>query len=266
MEEKALLAFDKLLQQIRTLPPYQVHAALSVCRELEDLPQDTVCWVCDVAMLTRKSEPARGLLEDLFELVDYKLQKQNSRELKRDALINLVRTLVFHHLNSYSFACEGNLAQFLGGIDEPAALDYYNKSVVGAVLDKLGQRIDIWKYAVRHLYKDRAQGHTIAPEFFQMNRAKRLPWIRHVLLNSTEIYQEPGRGRFGKPNLVYVGQTTVGADRPKYAQYFLVFVESNRSQKLGLLTAFHVDKYKDFMRLLADWIPRQVEPAHSPCA
>lgn len=265
MQDNALDVSDRLVQLIEALQPHRVHAALSACRELENLPLDAVRWVCDVAILTREDEVARGFLKDLFELVEYKLQKQNSRELKRDALIKLVRTLVFRHRNSYSFACEGELAQFLGGIDEPAALDYYNKCVVGAVFDKLGQRINIWKYAVKHLYKDRAEGHTIAPEFFQMNRAKRLPWIRHVLLNSTEIYEEPGRGRFGKPNLVYVGQTTVGADRPKYSQYFLAFVESNRSRKLGLLTAYHVDKYRDFVRSLANWTPRQVESAPLPC-
>jgi len=257
---------DRLLQLIKVLQPHQVHAALLACRELESLPLDAARWVCDVAILSREDEGARWFLKDLFDLVEYKLQKQGSRELKRNTLTKLVGTLLFRHQNSYSFACEGELAQFLGGIDEHSALDYYNRCVVGAVVDRLGQRINIWKYAVRHLYKDKAEGHTIAPEFFQMNRAKRLPWIRHVLRNSTEIYEEPGRGRFGKPNLVYVGQTTVGAATPKYSQYFLVFVESNRSRKLGLLTAYHLDKYGDFVKSLANWTPRQLQPAPSPCA
>lgn len=266
MEEKALQIFEKLIQQIRILPPQQVHAALSVCRELENLPQDTLRWVYDVATLTRESQAARGLLKDLLELVDHKLQKQNSCELSRDVLAMLVKSLIFHHRNRYSFACEGELAQFLGGIDEKAAEDYYKNSLVGAVYDKLGQRVNIWKKAVRHLYKDKAGGHTIAPEYFQLSRGKRLCWIRHVLVNSSEIYEEARSGRHGRPNLVYVGHTILGVGAPKYSQHFLVFVESDRSQKLSFVTAFHVASEREFLKLLANWTPREVAPADSACA
>ncbi len=148
MEEKALLDFERLLREIPALAPHQVHAVLSVCRGVEKLPQDAVRWVCDAAMLTRESDAARELLKDLFELVDHKLQKENSCKLKRDALMKLVRTLVFHHRNGYRFACEGNLAQFLGAIDEPSALDYYDKSIVGVVFDKLGaadRYMEVWE-------------------------------------------------------------------------------------------------------------------------
>jgi hypothetical protein len=263
LEPKALQIFERLLDQIRILPPQRVHAALSVCRELGNLPQDTLGWIWEVATLTRESQAARGLLEEVMQLVEYKLEKLSPRELNTDALTALIKTLLFHHRNGYTFACEGDLAQFLGGICEKTAEDYFRKSVVGAVFDKLGQRINIWKKALRHLYKDRVGGHTVAPEYFQSSRGKRLPWIRHVLINSTEVYEEPGRGRHGKPNLVYVGQTVLGADRPKYSQYFLVFVESNRSQKLGFLTAFHVYDRKDFLKSLAGWTPREVGPTDS---
>jgi hypothetical protein len=261
LEEKALLAFDRLLQQVPGLPPDQIQATLSVCRQVEILPEDALRWVLEVAMLTRENQAARELLKDLLELVDHKLKKEGSGVLKKHTLIKVVRTLLFHHRNCYRFACDGHLAQFLAGVDEPTALDYYNNSIVGAVYDKLGQRIDIWKYGVRHLYKDMAGGHTVAPEFFQTSRGKRLPWIKQVLINSTEIYEEPGRGRFGKPNLAYVGQTIIGADEPKYTQYFLVLVESNRSRKLGFVTAFHVEEHKDLLKLLAAWTPREVKHA-----
>lgn len=247
--------FEELADHMNDLLPHQFQTALSICPQLAKLPERTITWIRDTAVLARQEEEAKELLGDLVFLIDFKKNLRKTPELSKDIITGLIKTLIYHKSKSYSFECEGPLAQFIGGIGEAQAKEYFGSEVVGRVSDKFGQTINIWKKALHHLYKDHAGGHTIAPDYYQEARGKRLPWIRHVLENSSEVYAEPKTGRHGLPNLVYQGTTFLGSPAPKYHQIFLVIVEFDRSKRLSFLTAFHIQDRQRLLKLLASWTP-----------
>lgn len=251
LQDKAVHHFETLAQQIETLNPQKTAATLSNFGALLAILDDTAPWAHSTLDLLREDERARTFMKEFLHLVECRRKLNKHPELKSKTLAHLVRLLLFHYRQSYSFRCEGDLAECLReGITEKEALDYYHGRVVGKVRDKFGRRVFIWKWRRNHLYTDKEGRHYVAAEYFQQNRAHRLPWIRHVIINSTEVYRE-SRGRHGEPNLVYVGHTVLGMKGDKYPQDFLVIVEFNRSRLPSFVTAFHTDDRKRFLELLA---------------
>jgi hypothetical protein len=254
LQDKCLQHFETLAQQIEKLNPQKTVATLSRFDALLDILEDPAAWPCPTLDLLRGDNGARKFIRELLYLIERRKKLEQRPELRSKTLTHLVRLLLFNYQHSYFFPCEGDLEECLReDITEKEACDYYHERVVGSVQDKFGQRVFFWKYALNHLYKDRADKHSVAPEYFQQSRAHRLPWIRHVVTNSKEVYRE-ARSRHGVPNLVYVGHTVLGMNADKYPQDFFVIVQFNRSRQASFLTAFHAENdRKEFLRHLADW-------------
>ena len=266
LQDKALQHFETLARQIGSLNPQKTAATLSRFDALLAILDDPAPWPCSTLDLVRGDEGARTFMKELLHVIECRKKLNQHPELRSKTLADLVRLLLFHYRYCYFFWCKDHLAECLReDITEKEALDYYHGHVVGNVRDNFGRRVFIWKYALNHLYKDKAGKHSVAPEYFQQNRAHRLPWIRHVMMNSTEVYREP-RGRHGEPNLVYVGHTVLGKKADKYPQDFVVIVQFNRSRKPSFVTAFHIENDRErFLQLLAGWFQPRTNPLDFVC-
>jgi len=188
---------------------------------------------------------------DATKIVYERQKRLNKAELKMKEIASAL--LIAERVNStqFHFEATGTLAECFGSIDEGAALDYYQNKVMGEVTDKFGRRITIDEDGMLSLYKDRETGkHTVKAGNYEEMRGKRLPWIRHTLMNSETVYisEETITGSFRR-SFLYTAVVSV----PKTAdpQYYVVVVRQGRnSDDFRFLTAYTMLKRNRFLQIL----------------
>jgi len=190
---------------------------------------------------------------DAVKIVYERQKRLKKPELKMKEISSAL--LIAERVNSsqFHFDAAGILAECFGSIDEGAALDYYQKKVMGEVTDKLGRKITIDEDGMLSLYKDRETGkHIVKSANYEEMRGKRLPWIRHTLMNSESVYvsEEMIAGRFRR-SFLYTAVASVPMTTDP--QYYVVVVRQNKSgdgHTYTFLTAYTMLKRNRFLQIL----------------
>lgn len=153
--------------------------------------------------------------------------------------------------NQFHFEAAGTLAECFGSMDEGSALNYYQSRVMGAVTDKSGRRITIDENGMLSLYKDPETGKHIAnSQNYEEVRGKRLPWIRHTLVNSESIYvsEETIEGSFRRSFLYTAVVSVPNTTDPQY--YVVVVRQGKNSDDYTFLTAYTMLKRNRFLQII----------------
>lgn len=193
---------------------------------------------------------------DAVKLVYERQKRLQKPELKMKEIASAL--LIAERVNSSQFhfaATTGILAECFGSMDEKAALDYYQNRVMGEVTDKFGRKITIDEDGMLSLYKDPETGrHIETTENYEEVRGKRLPWIRHTLMNSDSVYISEGtvggKGKFRRSFLYTAVVSVPGTSDPQY--YVVVVREGQNGDNVTytFLTAYTMLKRNRFLQIL----------------
>ena len=207
------------------------------------------------------SETTRNVLGPMFYQIIMTLYFKEKRKNKKGVSyfslkskdINKAFELVICHNSRMKRIKIKNtpLASNLGKFPESKALEYYDKYVEGEVADKNGDKVIIDEGGLRFLYKNPdTQEHDINPEYYEETRGKRLPWIRHTIENTNEIYElrEKSWSTF-----FYIGTFIVPLQEGDISNYFFIVTRKESRQNRKFVTAYHL---KNHIRLL-----KSIEPA-----
>jgi len=194
-------------------------------------------------------EVALDVFYDATKMFYYKQKHRNKPQLKHKEIAQCLNLIYYHHQKDKLIRADDSLLENFGRkIEEKEALDYYEKKTMGKVKDCLGEEISIDELGMDFLY----DGHEMKSENFLESRAKRLPWIRHTLENSREIYEKQERNSV---KYLYVSHFEYPVHAPdlNYSTFFLTMLIKRRDGSLGFLTAFSVDRYNQFLSKLESW-------------
>ena len=191
---------------------------------------------------------------DAAKLVYYKQKLMRKNQLKPKEIAQCLETIFYRYHRDKEFLVMGDLAVNFGR-DFPAekALRYYDSNVEGTVNDTRGMAVTIDDLGMDFLYED----HDLNGKYIQP-RGKRLPWIRHTLITSKEIYA--GR-EYGHEQYYYVTHYVIPilneekGETSRLHSYFMVVVRKRKDRTLGFLTAFPIDRYNQLLGKLAKLKP-----------
>lgn len=212
-------------------------------------------------VLSELSPDNAGMALTSFTQIAYILRSRQIRlgktVLKRRMVEQAWDLLFYHHEKCLTFKCDGPLAENMYDIPEGDAVSYYGNRVVGHVQDFYGRKVSIADGELIHMYKDHQEQHTMESQFYQATRAKRLPWIRHVLEKTPAVYVTSDTFASGERRLIYVGRAIVPHSEGESSNYFVVIVRKDRNSNLHFLTAFPVFDEADFMAIIEKSDPYQ---------
>lgn len=179
--------------------------------------------------------------------------------LKRKEITRVVALIDYHHSNDRSWKVTRELSQCFGKwYTEADALKFFEKFVEGQITDKWGRdiRVDL-EDGVKFLYKNPVTGrHDISSEFYVPTRGKRLPWIKHSLHNTRNVYT---RLDGEKREIMYVNKYDLPElDGESNKCYWVVVVKKNRKDKVSpynFKTAFPVFRYNSLLQRLERYQP-----------
>jgi len=204
---------------------------------------------------------------DVFKISYYVLERKKAgvkqaafpAKLKRKEVTRLVKLIDYHHSHDKTYIADHTLTQCFGpNFTEDDALKFFENYVEGDITDRFGRGIHIdLEDGVKFMYKDYARNvHEMKSEYYLAHRGKRLPWIRHTVQNSTNIYTRiDGVQR----EVMYLNKY----DIPDYSQesnkcYWAVIVKKNRKDKIvpyNFRTAFPILKYNRLLKRLERYHP-----------
>jgi len=204
---------------------------------------------------------------DVFKTAYYALKrkKENLKQvnvpivLNRKEITRLVKLIDYYHSNDKSFNVEHELSQCFGpNFSEDDALKFFEIFVEGDTKDKFGRLIHIdLEDGMKFMYKNyEKKTHEMKSEYYQPQRGKRLPWIKHTIHNSTNIYTKiDGINR----EIMYLCKYNL----PNYGNesnkcYWAVIVKKNRKDKIApyeFKTAFPVFNYNRLLKRLERYNP-----------
>lgn len=187
---------------------------------------------------------------DTAKLVYYKQERTGKPQLKLKEIGWCLETIHFHHRRDKVVVVNGQLADNFGGkFPVDRALDYYEHNLEGTYKDQFGNVITVDEPGLSFLY----EGHDLTGDYLEP-RAKRLPWIKHTLTTSLEVYEGEEQGH---QQFYYVTHYAIPLVSPEPTQhcYFIVIVRKRKDRSLGFLTAFYVDTYNRFLSKIAKWRP-----------
>ncbi len=205
---------------------------------------------------------------DVFKIAYYaidrkkkglKAQSDFPAILKRKEITRLVKLIDYYHAHDKTFNVDHELKQCFGqNFTESDALKFFEHYVEGDTVDKFGRRIHIdLDDGVKFMYKNyEANIHEMKPEYYLPYRGKRLPWIRHTIHNSTNIYTKiDGNQR----EIMYLCKY----DLPNYDNennkcYWVVIVKKNSKDRVApynFRTAFTIFKYNNLLKRLERYQP-----------
>jgi hypothetical protein len=179
--------------------------------------------------------------------------------LKRRDITTLVKLIDYHHSNDKTFTAEHELTQCFGAsFTENDALKFFEEYVEGDTKDKFGRQIHIdLEDGIKFMYKNYdTNSHEIKSEYYLPYRGKRLPWIRHTLHHSTNIYTKiDGDQR----EIMYISKYALpDYEEDKNKCYWVVIVKKNRKDKVGpyhFKTAFAIFKYNNLLKRIERYDP-----------
>lgn len=179
--------------------------------------------------------------------------------LKRNEITRLVKLIDYHHVNDNLFPPDHELVQCFGpNYNEDDALKFFENYVEGPIEDRFGNKISIsLDDGVKFMYKNKENGrHELKTEFYIPSRGKRLPWIRHTIKKTTNIY-------FRRDNddreFMYISKYEL----PKYDDqsnncYWVVITKKYYKDTVGpykFKTAFPVFKYNSLLKRMERYQP-----------
>lgn len=192
---------------------------------------------------------AVNLSEDLIKLIYYRQQRLTKTNLKERDIKNLVRILQFHIQNYFHKIVNTKLSVCFGKISEDEALSYYENYVMGNIVDIYERDVVIDERGMRSLYKSDKGEHIVESKYYSINRAKRLPWIRYVIQNTKEIYKVE---EYDGIKYIYAAKISIPLVKEGYNKpsYFVVILKRNKDRKLYFKTAYAVERYNRFLKII----------------
>ncbi|PIV39244.1 MAG: hypothetical protein COS29_03645 [Candidatus Omnitrophica bacterium CG02_land_8_20_14_3_00__42_8] len=179
--------------------------------------------------------------------------------LKRREITSLVKLIDYHHVNDKTYVPDHELTQCFGpNFSEDDALKFFEAHIEGNTKDKFGRPIHIdLEDGAKFMYKNYdTKIHEMKPEYYLPHRGKRLPWIRHTLRNSTDIYTRIDKEQ---REIMYVCKYNLpDYDNEHNKCYWIVIVKKNRKDKIApyeFKTAFAVIKYNSLLKRLERYQP-----------
>ena len=133
------------------------------------------------------------------------------------------------------------------------------------LFDKFERKIIIPDSAIDCFYKDDISGkHKIAPEYYRLYRARRLPWVIPTLEKSEEIYVLD-KPRFKCMEYFYISIFNIpyesldeedNAVEKYHKNYFIVMARRYYNlRELEFITEFPMFDYFDLLQYIEKWKP-----------
>lgn len=205
---------------------------------------------------------------DVFKISYYALKRKkeginNTRgipiTLKRTEITRLMKLIDYHHSNDKAVPATHELTQCFGAaFSETDALTFFQHYVEGDTKDKSGRMIHIdLEDGVKFMYKNPATGrHEMESKYYLPHRGKRLPWIRHTLHNTTNIYT---RTIEDNREILYLSKYDLpGYDNESNKCYWAVIVKKYRKDQIApynFKTAFPIFQYNHLISRLERYQP-----------
>ena len=223
-----------------------------------DLTYKKLFVLLDSGLLEKSNhERCVRIFYDVAKIVHYRQERLNKPQLKMKEIASALTLVEFFHSWTYRFDVVGELKANFGNCPEDKAVEYFEHSVMGTIVDAFGRKVTIEESGLRSLYKEKYTGkHLVAPENYEPVRGKRLPWIRHVLERSKSIYQvdEIVRGKFRR-TLLYTAIASIPLLPKPDVAYFMVVVSEDPNGNLRFVTAYHVPSHNRFLSRIEPGIP-----------
>ncbi len=202
-------------------------------------------------LLPSNRETTLRIFYDAAKLIYYKQKQLRKPQLKQKEIAQALELVYFHHRHDSRISVEGALAENFGAVfSESAALDYYEKKVEGIAVDTLGNAVTIDDLGIDFLYEEHEKsGRYLEP------RGKRLPWIKHTLATTREVYEGI---EYSHEQYYYVSHYVIPLKVPTSVEidsYFVVIVRKRKDKSRGFLTAFPVDRYNQLLGKISRWRP-----------
>lgn len=235
-----------------------------IISEMEALKKEGKINILDktaslLQILGNLNDPNRVLVLRCFvESAKVICSRQNTLkkpQLKMKEIRSALELISFHYdKTSVSDVNKKPLTDLLGiDLTEDMAVDYFEKHVEGEVSDIYGRKIMINEDGLRHLYKDGDGNHTMEAQYFQLNRAKRLPWIRHTLETAKEIYKKREHAWL---IYAYVKCFQVPVHTGCVSNYLMVIARKESTQApLKFVTAYYLDNHENLLKRIEDFEP-----------
>jgi hypothetical protein len=194
----------------------------------------------DSLLSPKNAERLVTVFHDTAKIVHHRQKRMDKKQLKMKEISSALMLAESLHSGMFQFVADGSLKECFGDFNEEAALAYYQNNVMGEVQDSKGRLIIIDEDGISSLYKDASTGrHVVASENYEAVRGKRLPWIRHALINSTSIYvnEEQISGTFRRSFLYFSTVSIPLAGRAPQTEYHVVVVRE-KAGALRMVTAY----------------------------
>jgi len=205
---------------------------------------------------------------DVFKTAYYALERKKAGlrkkigspiTLKRKEITRIVKLIDYHHLQDKTYTADHELTQCFGpNFTESDALKFFDKYTEGDMKDRFGRPIHIdLEDGIRFMYKDyKTNRHEIKSEFYLPHRGKRLPWVRHTIHNSKNIYTRiDGTQR----EIMYICKYELPSyDTGGNKRYWVVIVKKNKNDKVSpynFRTAFPIFKYNRLLKRIERYQP-----------
>lgn len=142
------------------------------------------------------------------------------------------------------------------------AVNFFDRYVEGEVQDKAGRRMTIdAEDGLRFMYKEQGTArHVVDPRNYQPHRGKRLPWIKHTITHTVNVYT---RADSDDRELMYVHKYRIAPNMGGHLHYWVVIAKKNkrdRESPYKFKTAFPVFKYNSLLRRLERYEPADAMP------
>jgi hypothetical protein len=194
---------------------------------------------------------------DAAKIIYYRQHRLNKPQLKMKEITSALLLVDFYHNSTFRFESSGDLARNFCTLPEDKAVEYFEHSVMGPVKDSFSRTIRIEDSGLRSIYKEKYSGkHLVAPENYEQVRGKRLPWIRHVIVNSKSVYKvdEFVGGKFRRTYL-YTSIATIPLKGSADHAYFVVVVREDPNANLWFVPAYHIQSHNRFLSRIEPGIP-----------
>ena len=216
-------------------------------------------------ILTRpNADRVARIFYDAAKLIHYRQKLFGKPQLKMKEIAGALVLAETLNSNAFRFDACGQLAENFGNCPQAKALDYFDKRVMGEVVDSCGRKIKIELDAMKSLYKDKCTGgHVVADENYEEVRGKRLPWIRHVLTYTKAIFEkeETVHGTFRR-TFLYTAIVSIPLGAKAQISYYIVVVSQGGNKELRMVTAYSMFDRNKFLKAIATarpWGRRQGE-------
>ena len=199
---------------------------------------------------------------DVVKIAYYALKQKRERIrrkkgypiiLKRKEITKLMNLMDYYYIHDKTFTVKGPLTDCFGSsFNEKKAWKYFEAHVEGNVKDKYDRNISIdIEDGIKFMYKNPETGrHDIKSEYYEPTRGKRLPWIRHTIMNSKNIYAKIDKEQL---ELMYLCKYEIPlVSSENNLSSFIVIVKKYRKDRISpfkFKTAFSIIDY-NYNRLL----------------